>query len=72
MLANFATSEHGKLYGRVCERYGLDPAAHLDDDVMAYNLRVALLTAEADQRAAENAEPVELPGGGIRYDGGVH
>jgi hypothetical protein len=51
MLATFADSNAGKLYGRSCERYGVDPAAFLDDDVLAANLRVAL--ALGDMEAVE-------------------
>jgi hypothetical protein len=40
-LADFAASEAGKFYASVCERYNLDPAAPFDDDVEAFNARVA-------------------------------
>ena len=69
MLANFAMSEDGKLYGRVCQRWGVDPAAGLTDDVMAYNLRTALLMREAMD--VPDPEPKHTPGGGIHYDGGI-
>ena len=69
MLANFAMSEDGKLYGRVCQRWGVDPAAGITDDVMAYNLRTALLMREAMDADEPKAELT--PGGGIRYDGGI-
>jgi hypothetical protein len=48
MLATFASSNAGLLYGRSCERYGVDPAAFLDDDVLALNLRVALALGDVD------------------------
>lgn len=43
-LASFASSDSGKTYGRVCEMWGVDPAASLEevDDVLAANLRLAL------------------------------
>ena len=45
VLAAFASSEAGKTYGRVCEIWGVDPAASLEeiDDVLAANLRLALV-----------------------------
>jgi hypothetical protein len=44
VLAAFASSDAGRVYGRVCEMWGVDPAASLEevDDVLAANLRVAL------------------------------
>jgi hypothetical protein len=51
MLASFAASDAGKLYGRTCERYGVDPGAVLDDEVLGVNLRVVL--AVSDSAAAE-------------------
>ena len=44
VLADFASSDAGKTYGRVCEMWGVDPAASLEevDDVLAANLRIAL------------------------------
>jgi len=44
VLADFARSDAGKTYGRVCEMWGVDPAAPLEevDDVLAANLRIAL------------------------------
>jgi len=44
-LASFASSAAGKSYGRVCEFWGIDPAASLEqvDDVLAANLRTALV-----------------------------
>lgn len=45
VLASFASSETGKFYGRICEFWGVDPAAPLEkvDDVLASNLRAALV-----------------------------
>lgn len=71
MLANFAMSEGGKLYGRVCQRWGIDPAAGMDDDVLAYNLRTALILRDVADEAEEAATPVLRPDGGIHYDGGI-
>lgn len=42
-LAAFALSDQGQMYGSVCEFWGTDPGAPLDDDVLAFNLRVALM-----------------------------
>jgi hypothetical protein len=42
-VAEFARSDAGQMYAATCERYGLDPAAGFADDVLAFNLRAALL-----------------------------
>ena len=46
-LAAFASSGAGKAYGRVCEMWGVDPAASLEevDEVLAANLRLALVVS---------------------------
>lgn len=44
-LANFAESHGGKVYRDVCERFGVDPAQFLDDDVLAHQFRIALAYA---------------------------
>lgn len=52
VLAAFASSEEGRLYAATCERWGVDPGAILDDDVLAINLRVGLaktMIPEADE-----------------------
>jgi N-acyl-D-aspartate/D-glutamate deacylase len=43
VLAAFASSEAGKTFARIEQHYGRDPAASLEDDVLAHNLRAALL-----------------------------
>ena len=40
-------SEEGQLYGATCQQWGVDPGAILEDDVLAYNLRVGLTVAMA-------------------------
>jgi hypothetical protein len=45
-VAAFASSDEGRLYATTCERWGIDPGAILDDDVLAYNLRLALVMAD--------------------------
>lgn len=60
-LADFASSAAGKAFARIEERFGRDPAASLEpiDDVLAHNLRAALiLTLAEDQPEAED-DPVE-------------
>lgn len=52
-LAEFVRSDEGKFYGLVCERYGLDPGAPFDDDVIAYNVRAAFVAVGA----LESPEP---------------
>jgi hypothetical protein len=56
MLVDFATSDAGKIYGRTCERYGVDPGAVLDDDVLALNLRVALVLSDIDEDEPDEFE----------------
>jgi hypothetical protein len=53
-LASFVSTPVGTLYGRVCEKWGRDPAAFLEpvDDVLAFDFRAALTLA----MAAEDAE----------------
>jgi hypothetical protein len=50
-LALFASSDAGRTYANVCERWGLDPGAPLEsiDDVLAYNLRVGLMVARSEE-----------------------
>jgi hypothetical protein len=55
-LADFASSDAGKAFARIEERFGRDPAASLEslDDVLAHNLRAALvLTLAGDKPEAE-------------------
>ena len=49
-LAAFASSDAGKAFARIEERWGRDPAASLEpiDDVLAHNLRAALIVAMAE------------------------
>jgi N-acyl-D-aspartate/D-glutamate deacylase len=55
-LASFASSEDGKTYAMVCERWGVDPAAFLeDDDVLAYNLRAALAVSLHEPEEVDEA-----------------
>jgi hypothetical protein len=42
-LARFAASPGGLNYARVCDAWRLDPGAGIEDDVLAYNLRAALI-----------------------------
>jgi hypothetical protein len=52
-VAAFARSDQGRLYATVCDRWGIDPGARFSDDVVAFNLRAALMAAQ----------PVEVPSG---------
>lgn len=45
-IAAFVSSDQGRLYGNICDRWGLDPGAIFDDDVLAHNFRVGLAVAE--------------------------
>ena len=50
VLASFASSRAGKEFARIEERWGRDPAASIEayDDVLAHNLRAALIVAMAE------------------------
>jgi hypothetical protein len=56
-IARFALSDEGAIYRSVCEHWGIDPAAGLEDDVMAFNLRAALLITKP--KPIEPEESVE-------------
>jgi hypothetical protein len=53
MLAAFAESPAGQLYGRVCERYGRFPDGGLEDDVLGFNLAAAIAVVSAEKEAAQ-------------------
>ena len=59
-LAAFASSDAGKAFARIEERWGRDPAASLEpiDDVLAHNLRAAFITALAED-ISESDDPGE-------------
>lgn len=61
MLAAFATSQTGKMYGHVCERYGVDPGEILEDDVLAFNLRAAIALATLPEIEPEQSEGFTNP-----------
>ena len=65
-LAAFASSDAGKAFARIEERWGRDPAASLEhvDDVLAHNLRAAFITA-----LAEDVPELEDPGEAARLGG---
>jgi hypothetical protein len=54
-LAAFAASDSGRYYAQLHRYWGTDPAAFLeeDDDLMALNLRAALVRALASEPEAE-------------------
>ena len=70
VLADFALSEAGKIYGRTCEIWGVDPAASLEevDDVLAANLRLALVVSmnKSEPEQADMVEKTRLAGADIR------
>ena len=51
-LAAFASSNAGKAFARIEERWGRDPAGSLEvvDDVLAHNLRAALIVSMAEDK----------------------
>ena len=70
VLAAFASSDAGKTYGRVCEMWGVDPAASLEDvdDVLAANLRLALAFSmnKAEPDEVDTVEKARQAGADIR------
>lgn len=46
-LVRFVESPAGMALYSVSQHYGLDPAAGMTDDVLAHNLRTALMVAHA-------------------------
>jgi hypothetical protein len=61
VLATFASSDAGKAFARIEERFGRDPAASLEplDDVLAHNLRAALVVSLAKDVETPEEDPVE-------------
>jgi len=58
MLAAFASSGAGKAFARIEQHFGRDPAASIEDDVLAHNLRAAfIITLHREEAVAE--DPVE-------------
>lgn len=55
-LARFADSPGALSYANVCARWGVDPAAGLADDVLASDLRAALVLRMTWSEAAREAE----------------
>lgn len=68
-LAHFAESKGGKHYRDVCERFGVDPAAHVDDDVMAYQFRLALAVAHPEPEPDEPEVATDDPFAAARAAG---
>jgi len=61
VLASFASSDQGKAFARIEQHWGRDPAASLEevDDVLAHNLRAALLVTLAEGVPEPEVDPVE-------------
>lgn len=60
-IERFAASDQGKLAALACDRWGVDPATLVDDDVLGFNLRVGLAAALRD--ADEEREPTSVDEG---------
>jgi N-acyl-D-aspartate/D-glutamate deacylase len=58
-LATFASSEAGKTFVRIEQHFGRDPAAYLEDDVLAHNLRAAFILTLSHEEAEPMDDPVE-------------
>jgi N-acyl-D-aspartate/D-glutamate deacylase len=61
-LAAFASSDAGKAFARIEERFGRDPAASLEplDDVLAHNLRAAFVVTLADESEETDEHRTEI------------
>jgi N-acyl-D-aspartate/D-glutamate deacylase len=61
-LAAFASSDAGKAFARIEERFGRDPAAALEplDDVLAHNLRAAFVVTLADESEETDEHRAEI------------
>jgi hypothetical protein len=60
-IAAFAQSDRGKLFAAVHDRFGSDPGAGFTDEVLAYNLRAALMFNHPStlELAHEDDEPAD-------------
>ena len=67
-VAAFASSDQGKAFARIEQYFGRDPARFLEgedgDDVLAHNLRAALIMA-----LAEDVPETDDPGEAARLGG---
>ena len=64
VLAAFASSDEGRLYAATCERWGIDPGAILDDDVLAINLRIGLAKAMTPESEGDSDPGAAARAGG--------
>lgn len=55
-LAEWAVRPSALVYANVCTRWGIDPAASLDDPVLAVNLRTVLTIRQNEAEASEADE----------------
>jgi N-acyl-D-aspartate/D-glutamate deacylase len=61
-LAAFASSDAGKVFARIEERFGRDPAAFLEplDDVLAHNLRAAFVVTLTEDSEETDEHRLEM------------
>lgn len=52
-IAAFVQTPTARWYSATCREFGVDPAAFLDDGVLAFNLRAGLMWRSAEERAEE-------------------
>lgn len=59
-IASFALSPEGDIYRAVCQYWNLDPGAPLEeeDDVLAFNLRAALMVTAPQPPEVDDREGV--------------
>jgi hypothetical protein len=61
-VAAFARSDAGRITAASCQAWGVDPATLLHDDVLGFNLRVALVDHLHEMfPGVEDSQPAELP-----------
>jgi hypothetical protein len=50
-IAAFASSASGQAYSTICQRFGIDPAADIEDPFLAFQLRAALIAGEPPEKS---------------------
>lgn len=59
VLAEFVSRPAGLTYGNVCDRWHVDPAGFIEDEVLAYNFRAALALRISDAAPEPEPDPFE-------------
>ncbi len=59
-MAVFALSPAGQTYGVACREWGVDPGAAFDDEILGYNLQLALLMGRPQDDEPEAVEGAKV------------